>query len=211
MDKRPICFAKLRKVPPQFSWVDQRLVRDRYIEQLSHEACALYLFLVTVADAQGLSYYADLALCQRLSLSGPALYQARQALIARGLIAYQRPLYQVLALDAAPQEATTRASAGAVEHVAVGVVTNLARYLGDVKSGSLWVVGAAGDAPRSMWQADLSGGLALVFGAEGKGLRPLVRRTCDELVSIPLEGSVESLNVSVAAAVLMYEAKRQRG
>ena len=107
--------------------------------------------------------------------------------------------------------AVARASAGAVEHVPVGVVTNLARFLGDVKSGELWVVGAAGDAPRSMWQADLAGGLALVFGAEGKGLRPLVRRTCDELVSIPLEGSVESLNVSVAAAVLMYEAKRQRG
>ena len=107
--------------------------------------------------------------------------------------------------------AVARASAGAVEHLPVGVVTNLARFLGDVKSGELWVVGAAGDAPRSMWQADLAGGLAFVFGAEGKGLRPLVRRTCDELVSIPLEGSVESLNVSVAAAVLMYEAKRQRG
>jgi 23S rRNA (guanosine2251-2'-O)-methyltransferase len=107
--------------------------------------------------------------------------------------------------------AVARASAGAVEHLPVGVVTNLARFLGDVKSGELWVVGAAGDAPRSLWQADLAGGLALVFGAEGKGLRPLVRRTCDELVSIPLEGSVESLNVSVAAAVLMYEAKRQRG
>jgi 23S rRNA (guanosine2251-2'-O)-methyltransferase len=107
--------------------------------------------------------------------------------------------------------AVARASAGAVEHLPVGVVTNLARFLGEVKSGALWVVGAAGDAPRSMWQADLAGGLALVFGAEGKGLRPLVRRTCDELVSIPLVGSVDSLNVSVAAAVLMYEAKRQRG
>ena len=103
--------------------------------------------------------------------------------------------------------AVARASAGAVEHLPVAVVTNLARYLGEVKSGDLWVVGAAGDAPRSMWEADLSGGLALVFGAEGKGLRPLVRRTCDELVSIPLEGSVESLNVSVAAGVLVYEAK----
>jgi 23S rRNA (guanosine2251-2'-O)-methyltransferase len=107
--------------------------------------------------------------------------------------------------------AVARASAGAVEHLPIAVVTNLARYLAEVKSGDLWVVGAAGDAPRSMWQADLSGGLALVFGAEGKGLRPLVRRTCDELVSIPLEGTVESLNVSVAAAVLVYEAKRQRG
>src|SRR5262250_3720962 len=102
MHKRPISLAKLRKVPSQFSWVDQRLVRERYIDQLSPEACALYLFLVTVADAQGLSYYADPSLCQRLSLSGPALHQARQALITRGLLAYHRPLYQVLALDAAP-------------------------------------------------------------------------------------------------------------
>jgi 23S rRNA (guanosine2251-2'-O)-methyltransferase len=107
--------------------------------------------------------------------------------------------------------AVARASAGAVEHVPVAVVTNLARFLSEVKRGSLWVVGGAGDAPRTMWEADLSGGVALVFGAEGRGLRPLVRRTCDELVSIPLEGTVESLNVSVAAAVLLYEAKRQRG
>jgi 23S rRNA (guanosine2251-2'-O)-methyltransferase len=104
----------------------------------------------------------------------------------------------------------SHASAGAVEHLPVAVVTNLARYLGDVKRGDLWVVGAAGAAPRSMWDADLAGGLALVFGAEGKGLRPLVRRTCDDLVSIPLDGRVDSLNVSVAAAVLLFEAKRQR-
>ena len=107
MHKHPLCLSKLRKVPPQFSWVDQRLVRDRYIDQLSPQACALYLFLVTVADAQGLSYYADPSLCQRLSLTGPELHQARQALIARGLIAYQRPLSQVLALDAAPRGSTT--------------------------------------------------------------------------------------------------------
>ncbi len=68
MDKRPISLAKLRKVPSQFSWVDQRLVRERYIEQLSPEACALYLFLVTVADAQGLSFYSEPSLCQRLSI-----------------------------------------------------------------------------------------------------------------------------------------------
>jgi 23S rRNA (guanosine2251-2'-O)-methyltransferase len=105
----------------------------------------------------------------------------------------------------------SHASAGAVEHVPVAVVTNLARYLADVKRDDLWVVGAAGDAEQSMWDADLSGGLALVLGAEGKGLRPLVRRTCDQLVAIPLAGSVESLNVSVAAGVLLYEAKRQRG
>jgi hypothetical protein len=99
MHKRPISVPKLRKVPPQFSWVDQRLVRDGYIEQLSHEACALYLFLVTVADAQGLSFYSERSLCQRLSMTPAVLRLARLALIACALVAYQPPLYQVLALD----------------------------------------------------------------------------------------------------------------
>lgn len=107
MHKRPISSAHLRTVPSQFSWVDQRLVRERYIDQLSHQACALYLFLVTVADAQGRSYYADPSLCQRLSMTRNDLHLARQALITLGLVAYQRPLYQVLAL--APLRPTTSA------------------------------------------------------------------------------------------------------
>jgi 23S rRNA (guanosine2251-2'-O)-methyltransferase len=107
--------------------------------------------------------------------------------------------------------AVCRSSAGAVEHVRLAVVPNLARFLKEVKGPELWVYGAAGDARTPMWRVDLSGGAAFVFGAEGRGLRPLVRRACDELVSIPLAGTVESLNVSVAAAVLLYEARRQRG
>ena len=99
MDKRPISLAKLRKVPSQFGWVDQRLVRERYIDQLSPEACALSLFLITVADAQGLSFYSEQSLCQRLSMAPAVLRQARQALIACALVAYQSPLSQVLALD----------------------------------------------------------------------------------------------------------------
>ena len=106
--------------------------------------------------------------------------------------------------------AVCRASAGAVEHVPVAVVTNLARYLAEIKRDDLWVAAAAGGSGTPLWQADLSGGLAFVFGAEGKGLRPLVRRTCDLEVSIPHYGRVESLNVSVAAALLLYEARRQR-
>jgi 23S rRNA (guanosine2251-2'-O)-methyltransferase len=106
--------------------------------------------------------------------------------------------------------AVCRASAGAVEHVPVAVVTNLARYLAEIKRADLWIAGAVGETGTQMWEADLSGGLAFVFGAEGKGLRPLVRRQCDLEVSIPQLGRVESLNVSVAAAVLLYEARRQR-
>jgi 23S rRNA (guanosine2251-2'-O)-methyltransferase len=103
------------------------------------------------------------------------------------------------------------ASAGAAEHMPVAVVKNLARFLGEIKGPQLWLWAATGDAQTSMWDADLSGGIAFVLGAEGKGLRPLVRRTCDEAVRIPLFGDVESLNVSVAAGLLLYEARRQRG
>ncbi|MDX6511509.1 MAG: rRNA (guanosine2251-2-O)-methyltransferase [Gaiellaceae bacterium] len=106
--------------------------------------------------------------------------------------------------------AVCRSSAGAVEHLPIAVVTNLARYLGEVKRGDLWVYAATGDAETTMWDADLTGGVVFVFGAEGKGLRPLVRKSCDAEVSIPLFGKTESLNVSVAAAVLLYEAVRQR-
>ena len=99
---------------------------------------------------------------------------------------------------------------GAVEHLPVAVVPNLARYLAEVKSNTVWVYAATAEGGTPMWKADLSGGVALVLGAEGKGIRPLVRRTCDGAVSIPLAVGVESLNVSVAAAVLLYEAARQR-
>ena len=103
-----------------------------------------------------------------------------------------------------------RASAGAVEHLPIAVVPNLARYLGDIKGPSLWAYAAQSEGAVAMWDADLTGGLALVLGAEGRGVRPLVRRTCDGTVAIPLAGKVGSLNVSVAAAVLLYEARRQR-
>ena len=106
--------------------------------------------------------------------------------------------------------AVCRASAGAVEHLPLAVVPNLARWLADVKGADLWAYAAAADAPATLWETDLSGGVALVLGAEGRGVRPLVRRTCDAGVSIPLGPGVESLNVSVAAAVLLYEARRQR-
>ena len=104
MMKRVLCPARLRKVPEQFSWIDQRLVRDRHICRLSHPALALYLFLVTVADAQGLSYYGAPAISQLLSLDAATLIRARQELLAAKLIAYQRPLYQVLSLDAPRSE-----------------------------------------------------------------------------------------------------------
>jgi 23S rRNA (guanosine2251-2'-O)-methyltransferase len=106
--------------------------------------------------------------------------------------------------------AVCRASAGAVEHLPIAVVVNLARYLGEVKRDDLWVWAAVEDAETPVWSADLSGGTALVLGAEGKGVRPGVRRACDAALSIPLAGRVESLNVSVAAGIVLFEAARQR-
>jgi 23S rRNA (guanosine2251-2'-O)-methyltransferase len=106
--------------------------------------------------------------------------------------------------------AVCRASAGAIEHLPVAVVPNLARYLADVKGNDLWAYAADADGTIPLWGSDLTGGVALVLGAEGKGVRPLVRRTCDGVISIPLAGKVGSLNVSVAAALLLYEAARQR-
>ena len=97
--KRVLCPERIRQIPAQFSWVDHRLVRDRHIERCNPPAAALYLFLVTVADGEGLSYYSDAALARRLSMSAARLGQARDDLLRSGLIAYQRPLYQVLALD----------------------------------------------------------------------------------------------------------------
>jgi len=97
--KRVLCPERVRQIPAQFSWVDHRLVRERHIERCDPPAAALYLFLVTVADEQGLSYYSDAALVRCLSMSAARLSQARGDLIRGGLIAYQHPLYQVLALD----------------------------------------------------------------------------------------------------------------
>jgi hypothetical protein len=97
--KRVLRPDRVRQVPPQFTWIDQRLVRDRYMERCNNQALALYLLLVTVADAQGLSYYGDATICRLLSIQLQQLEQARRDLIGVGLIAYQRPLYQVLALD----------------------------------------------------------------------------------------------------------------
>ena len=99
MHKRLICPQRVRKVPKHFSWVDHRLVRDRYIEQLSHRAAALYLFLITVADAQGLSYYSDISISQRLNMNEHDLAQARLELTHIGLVAWQKPIYQVLELS----------------------------------------------------------------------------------------------------------------
>jgi len=103
-----------------------------------------------------------------------------------------------------------KVASGAAETVPYLMVTNLARALNEMKERDIRIVGAADDAQRSLYDLDFSGPVALVLGAEGSGLRQLTRKTCDELVRIPMAGAVESLNVSVAAGVCLYEALRQR-
>ncbi len=103
-----------------------------------------------------------------------------------------------------------KVASGAAETMPYFMVTNLARTLGELKERNIWCIGANDDAPTTLYQTDLKGPVALVLGAEGTGLRQLTRKTCDSLIRIPMLGAVESLNVSVASGVCLYEAVRQR-
>ena len=104
-----------------------------------------------------------------------------------------------------------KVAAGAAETVPFAQVTNLARALRDMKEAGLWIAGTAGDGEQELFRADLAGPLAVVMGSEGKGLRRLTRECCDFSLRLPMSGSVSSLNVSVAAGIVLYEALRQRG
>ena len=112
MRKRLLRPERRRAVPSRFSWVDHRLVRERHLERCTSEALALYLFLVTVADAKGLSYYGDASVRERLGWSGRQLRAARRGLVEADLIAYEAPLYQVLSLDPVPPRGPARGDRG---------------------------------------------------------------------------------------------------
>ncbi len=103
-----------------------------------------------------------------------------------------------------------KVASGAAETVPYFMVTNLARTLNELKERSIWVIGTSDDAPATLYQSDLTVPCAVVLGAEGSGMRQLTRKTCDELIRIPMMGAVESLNVSVASGICLYEALRQR-
>ena len=104
-----------------------------------------------------------------------------------------------------------KVASGAAETVPYFMVTNLARTLNELKERDIWIIGTSDDAPKTLYEVDLRGPTALVLGAEGDGMRQLTRKTCDELIGIPMMGAVSSLNVSVASGVCLYEALRQRG
>ena len=103
-----------------------------------------------------------------------------------------------------------RASAGALEHIPLCQVTNLSRALDEMKKAGCWVYGLAGEQSQNLYASDLLGDVVIVAGSEGKGLRPQVRKSCDILVAIPMHGEITSLNVSVAAALALFEVRRQR-
>jgi len=125
---------------------------------------------------------------------------------AAGVVAVVAPRDRAVGLTAAVR----KVAAGAAETVPFAQVTNLARALRDLKSAGLWIVGTAGDADRDLYAADLTGPLAVVMGSEGQGLRRLTRESCDFCVRLPMLGAVESLNVSVATGIVLFEALRQR-
>jgi 23S rRNA (guanosine2251-2'-O)-methyltransferase len=112
--------------------------------------------------------------------------------------------------SAAVTPVVCKTSAGAVEHLEVAHVRNLADWLGEAKAAGFWIWGADAEAERAPWETDLAGPTVIVLGGEGKGLRPRVAAACDGLVAMPRQGAVESLNVSAAAAALLFEALRQR-
>jgi 23S rRNA (guanosine2251-2'-O)-methyltransferase len=147
----------------------------------------LIVALDEVTDPQNLG-----AICRTAECAG-----------ATGVILPERRSAEVTA-------AVCKASAGAVEHLPVARVRNLADFLADAKSAGCWCYGAAAGAPTRYDQPEYNGGVVMVLGAEGRGLRPRVAAACDDLVSLPLRGHIESLNVSATAAVLLYEILQQR-
>jgi hypothetical protein len=127
--KRILCPQRLRRIPGQFSWIDQRLVRDRYLQRCAHGALALYLVLVTVADAEGLSYYSDASLERMLNMEHPQLLSARHQLCQAGLLVYDKPLYQVLSLEL-PLEASGVSESAARSGQTLPVADILRRIVG---------------------------------------------------------------------------------
>lgn len=132
-----------------------------------------------------------------------AVARSAEAAGAAGLVIPERRSAAVTAV-------TCKASAGAVEHLQIAHVRNLADWLVEAKQAGFWIWGADAEAEQAPWDVDLSGPTVLVMGGEGKGLRPRVASACDGLVALPQRGKIDSLNVSAAAAALLFEAVRQR-
>jgi 23S rRNA (guanosine2251-2'-O)-methyltransferase len=155
--------------------------------RLLREKGALLVALDQVQDPRNLG-----AVCRSAEFAGAA-----------GVVIPERRSAEVTAV-------ACKASAGAVEHLEIAHVRNLADWLAEAKKAGFWIWGADANASQAPWSVDLKGSTVLVLGGEGKGIRPRVASMCDGLIALPARGKVESLNVSAAAAVLLFEALRQR-
>jgi 23S rRNA (guanosine2251-2'-O)-methyltransferase len=200
--------AKLRSVLPSSLPVDT--VDGRALDELTgsreHQGVALQVDAYPYVTADDLLGAELLVVLDEVSDPRNLGAVARSALAA-GAAGVVVPRHRAAAVT----PAAVKASAGTLEHLPVAQVTNVVAFLKEAKKAGGWIYGAAGEATLSYVDLDLTGPVVLVFGAEGRGLRPLVARTCDRLASIPVEAPVESLNVSVAAALFLFEARRQRG
>ena len=195
----------------QDEWPDATMVSAEEIEERAetdaHQGVCALVDPYPYAVADELLKTGDPLLVALDEITDPqnlgAIARTAEAAGATGLIIPERRSAEVT-------PAVCKASAGAVEHLAIARVRNLADFLEQAKAAGCWVYGAAAGATTRYDQPDYTGGVVAVLGAEGKGLRPRVASMCDDLVSLPLRGRVESLNVSATAAVLLYEILQQR-
>lgn len=173
----------------------------------AHQGVVAEVTAYPYADARRFFYAPDPLIVALDEITDPqnlgAIARTAESVGATGVVVPERRSAEVT-------PAVCKASAGAVEHLPVGRVRNLADYLAEAKEAGLWVYGAAGEAKTAYDAVDWKGGVVVVLGAEGKGLRPRVADTCDGLVSLPMRGKIGSLNVSAAAAVLLYGVLQSR-
>jgi 23S rRNA (guanosine2251-2'-O)-methyltransferase len=208
--RRPVAEAKRGRRAVRRVWTDEDVSPGeltRLAGSPDHQGVVAEVDPYPYADPAGLLAAPDALVIALDQVQDPrnlgAVCRSAEAAGAAGVVITERRSARVTAV-------ACKASAGAVEHLSIARVTNLADWLAGAKEAGAWIYGAEAAAEASYADADLGGRLVLVLGSEGRGLRPRVAATCDLRVSIPLSGRVESLNIASAAAVLLFEAARQR-
>jgi 23S rRNA (guanosine2251-2'-O)-methyltransferase len=209
--KRPVAEAKRGRRRVRQVWTADEVGADeltRIAGSPDHQGIVAEVDAYPYADADRLLEADDALIVALDQIQDPhnlgAVCRSAEAAGAAGLVIPDRRA-------AAVTPAVAKASAGAVEHLPIACVRNLADWLQQAKESGAWIYGAEANAEAPYSQTDLSGKVVLVLGSEGKGLRPRVAGVCDKLISIPVRGRVASLNVAAAAAAVLFEAVRQRG
>jgi 23S rRNA (guanosine2251-2'-O)-methyltransferase len=208
--RRPVAEAKRGRRAVRRVWTDEDVSPGeltRLAGSPDHQGVVAEVDPYPYADPAGLLAAPDALVIALDQVQDPrnlgAVCRSAEAAGAAGVVITERRSARVTAV-------ACKASAGAVEHLSIARVTNLADWLAGAKEAGAWIYGAEAAAEASYADADLGGRLVLVLGSEGRGLRPRVAATCDLRVAIPLSGRVESLNIASAAAVMLFEAARQR-